>query len=516
VTGPSGSGAAVGLGARVVPAGETRRFFGLLLLYVSAHAVLRVLVSGTLTIDDSREAVFGQSLEWGYLPRQPPLYNWLVWAAFQVLGTGLAGLVAVKYALLFLVYTFVYLAGRRVLGDGRRAALGAFSLLLVVPVSWVLHESLTHSVAALASAAATFYVMLRLETSGSVRAYLALGLALGLGLLSKFSYAFFGGALILAALTVAPFRRRMLHPRIALTALAVVVLVAPYLAWFYGRDYALAPMYRDEVGAGEAPTYLLGVASGLYFLVRVTLYYVTPLWIVFWLAFRGAWAPSAGAAARAGPGGRLLERLLLAELALCLAGILAGGVTYLKFRWMLPVYFLCPLYALGWVGRDSTGERRLRWLTRVLAAAAVAVAVAFPASVLRGDFLGKPSRLTTPYPEVARDLAAAGFAQGTLIADDGALGGNLRLWFPRARVIRLTNPDYVPATRGGGQCLVAWEKAPVDRVPDDIRDWIRDALGTDLREAGPVRVIDARYRHARAATLRVVYVLLPHGLGRCQ
>lgn len=63
---------------------------------------------------------------------------------------------------------------------------------------------------------------------------------------------------------------------------------------------------------------------------------------------------------------------------------------------------------------------------------------------------------------------------------------------------------------------MAWEKAPVDRVPDDIRDWIRDALRTDLGGAGPVRVIDARHRHARGATLRVLYVLLPDGLGRCE
>jgi 4-amino-4-deoxy-L-arabinose transferase-like glycosyltransferase len=516
VTAPAASAAGARILARVLPAGDTARFFGLLLLYVSVHAALRLAVSPTLTIDDSREAVFAQSLEWGYLPRQPPLYNWLVWAAFAALGAGLLPLVVVKYGLLFLVYAFVYLAARRVLGDARLAALAAFSLLLMVPVSWVLHEALTHSVAALASAAATFYVLLRLEGSGSVRAYLAFGLALGLGLLSKFSYAFFGSALVLAALTVAPFRRRILHPRIMWSALAVVGLVAPYFAWFYGRDYALAPMYADEVGAGEASSYLSGVASGLYYLARVTLYYLTPLWIVLLVACRGAWAPRGRATALAGPGGRLVERLLLAELGLCLAGILAGGVTYLKFRWMLPVYFLCPLYALLWLRRDDPAEQGPRWLARAILAAAVAVVVAFPASVLRGDRLGKPSRLTTPYREVARELAAAGFARGTIIADDGALGGNLRLWFPGARVIRLTNPDYVPPTRGGGACLVAWEKAPVDRVPDDIRDWIRGALGTDLGPAGPVRVIDARYRHARAATLRVVYVLLPDGLGRCE
>lgn len=518
MTTPSATAVDAGTGARALPAGETARFLGLLALYVVTHIVLRLLVSPTLTIDDSREAVFGQTLEWGYLPRQPPLYNWLVWAAFRVFGVGLLGLTLVKYALLFLAYTFVYLSGRRILsdgGDGRLAALATFSLLLMVPVNWVVHEALTHSVAALASAAATFYVLLRLEASGSVPAYLAFGLVLALGVLSKFSYAFFGGALVLAALTVGPFRRRILDPRIGLTALVAVALVAPYLFWFYGRAYAFAPMYADEVGVGESRTYFAGVASGLYYLVRVTLYYLTPLWIVFLVVFRGGWARRSSAAGFVGPGGRLLERFLLAEVGLLLAGVLVGGVTYLKFRWMLPVYVLCPLYALAWLRRDASTAPRLTRLAYTILAAELAVVVAFPVSVFRGDFLGKPSRFTTPYVEVARQLGATGFTRGTIIGDDGALAGNLRLWFPQARVIRLTNPDYVPVAPGGGQCLVAWEKAPIDRVPDDIRDWIRGALGTDLSGAGPVRVLDAKYLHARDATLRVAYVLVPQGLGRC-
>jgi hypothetical protein len=294
-----------------------------------------------------------------------------------------------------------------------------------------------------------------------------------------------------------------------------VALVAPYLFWFYGRAYAFAPMYADEVGAGEPRTYLGGVASGLYYLVRVTLYYLTPLWIVFLVVFRGGWARRSSATGFVGPGGRLLERFLLAEVGLLLAGVLVGGVTYLKFRWMLPVYILCPLYALAWLRRDATTIPRLTRLAYTILAAELAVVVAFPVSVLRGDLLGRPSRLNVPYREVAAGLAATGFTGGTIIAGDGALAGNLRLRFPAARVARLTNPDYLPPASGGGQCLVLWEKAPVDRVPDDIRDWILGALRTDLAGVGPVRVIDARYLYARDTTLRVAYVLVPQGLGRC-
>src|SRR5262249_47059900 len=147
--------------------------------YGVAHFLLRVTLSPILTIDDSREAVLAQSLEWGYISRQPPLYNWLVWAAFRLLGPGVAGLPLVKDAVLGTAYLFVYLSARRVLRQPPLAALAALSLWLIVPINWVVHEALTHSLTALAAGAAMFYVFLRLEATGSTGTYVALGLTLG-------------------------------------------------------------------------------------------------------------------------------------------------------------------------------------------------------------------------------------------------------------------------------------------------------------------------------------------------
>ena len=56
------------------------RQLALLLAWAAGHALLRLFLSSTLTADDAREAVLAQTLQWGYQARQPPLYNWLVWA----------------------------------------------------------------------------------------------------------------------------------------------------------------------------------------------------------------------------------------------------------------------------------------------------------------------------------------------------------------------------------------------------------------------------------------------------
>ena len=495
-------------------------FGALLVAYAVVHVILRVWLSTALTIDDSREAMLAQTLEWGYQPRQPPLYNWLVWAAFRVVGVGVLGLTLVKYAVLALAYAFLYASGRRILADGRLPALAALSLLLMVPITWVVHEALTHSVAVLAAAAATFYTLLRVEASGSRRAYAALGAAVAAGLLSKFSFGLFAGALLIAALTVDRFRARLLHPRVLLAVGTTALVALPFALWFYRHEFSLTRIYAEEVDPGQPEPWLRGVASALYYTVRVSLYYLTPVWLVLLALFPRAWRRAGTDGAPPPAGERLLARFFLAELGIVLAGALFAGLTYLKFRWMMPALFLFPLYVFCRVDRRPVDGARLRGYGRVLLVTEAIVLLAFVGNVYRGDALGKPSHLNAPYDALAAQLAAAGFTHGTLAGGEGPVAGpvagNLRLWFPRARVVRIANPDYVPPGGGDGQCLIVWEKERSDTVPAEVREWLAAALGATVPPEVPGRSLEALYHHATGQVLRVRYLLLPQGTGRCR
>jgi 4-amino-4-deoxy-L-arabinose transferase-like glycosyltransferase len=490
-------------------------------VYLGVHWGLRVGLSGALATDDARDLFFTQSLEWGYLPKQPPLFNWAAWAGVQALGASVLALAVVKYLFLGAVLGLIYLAGRRVVQDPRLAGLAAFSLLLMVPINWVVHELLTHTVAALAAAAGTFYALLRLEDARGPGPYLALGTVLGLGVLAKFSYLFVAAALLLAALTVPAFRARLADRRIVLTLLVAVALVAPYLVWFSTRRLSLAAMYAEEVRPVMAVSYPGGVASGALYLARVTLYFLVPFGIVVALLAPGAFTRR-GSLAGSSPAARLLERFLLVEGVLLVGGILLGQITYLKFRWMAPVYILVPLYALARLERLPGVEAALRRLTAVIVAAEAIIVVAFAASIFRGDLGGPPSQLAAPYDRVAAELRAAGFHQGTIVTGGGSLAGNLRLSFPGARILRLTNPDYQPqARRAGaagppGQCLVAWEPDLRNPPRADLRAWTVETLGVEASRLGPARTIDVPYHHARKTRFRVDYVLLPDGSGSCR
>jgi 4-amino-4-deoxy-L-arabinose transferase-like glycosyltransferase len=485
-----------------------------LLAYLVLHGLVRLVVSDSLTVDDSREALYGQTLAWGYQASQPPLYNWAVWGAFRVLGVSLLALTVVKYAFLGVAYAFVYASARRLVPDHRLAALATFSLWLVVPINWILHEALTHSVAGLAACAATFYALLRLEDRETLGSYAGLGLALGVGLLSKFSVGVFGVGLLLAALTLPAWRRRLLRPRALLGLVVGAAVILPYAWWFAGQGFQPVAMIRHEVGGDPTDSYLAGVVSGLYYVVRVSIYYLTPLWLVLLVLLPEVYARRPGAAPSLGRA--LLARFHFTVLAVLVAGALAGLVGYLKFRWLIPAFFLVPVYAFSRLPPALADARRLRRYALVLLAAEALVVAGLGVRVYVGRYFARATRLNAPYGEVAAALAAAGFRRGTIVASGSTLAGTLRLSFPDSRVVFLENPRYVPPAPGGGQCLVTWQdRGAAPAIPPDLAAWLDRAFGVPIPPDPPVRTVEAPYRHDDDR-LRVRFILWPHGAAACR
>jgi Dolichyl-phosphate-mannose-protein mannosyltransferase len=487
-------------------------------VYAIGHAALRVWISPILNIDDAREAVFSQTLAWGYQPRQPPLYTWLVWATGRLAGVSVASLTGLKYAVLAVGYAFVYLTARRILADPRLAPLAAFSLLVLLPIGWFVHDDLTQSVAVLAAASVTVHALVRLEAAPTAGRYAWLGLVLALGTLSKLTYLVFAGALGAAALTVAPYRRCLLDRRGILTAVVAGVALLPYVLWLATHEAELARFYV-QLGPGTARSVAAGVLEGLGAVLRAVLYYAAPLGLLFLALFPGIYRPRAREAGREHPGGLLVERTLLAGFALLVCGALLNVLGQLKFRWAIPIFFLLPLYAcwrLDRLGVDGARRRRLRAYAGVLLLTEGLMVAAILLQIHVGARAGVLSRLNTPYDAVAGALAAAGFRRGTVVAGPGPLGGNLRLAFPDSRVASLETPGYLPTPLGGGgACLVVWDRGSADSLAE-LHAWLRTRLEVEVPPSFPVGTVTAPYRHAPGIDYRAFYVYLPGGEGRCR
>ena len=57
-----------------------------------------------------------------------------------------------------------------------------------------------------------------------------------------------------------------------------------------------------------------------------------------------------------------------------------------------------------------------------------------------------------------RKIEAAGYRGGTILTPDFLVGGNLRLYFPQARILCMAYPAYEPPPKGAdGPSVVVWD-----------------------------------------------------------
>ncbi len=145
------------------------------LLYGLLHAVLRLALSTNLPQDDVTANILAQTLEPGYLPRQPPLYEWLLWTVQRVTGPTLPSFLFLKYALLTATLGFLYLIGLRIFTERKWAVLGALSPLLLFQIGWNLHEGVTHTMVMMCAVAASFWAFIRVVERGRVPDYILFG-----------------------------------------------------------------------------------------------------------------------------------------------------------------------------------------------------------------------------------------------------------------------------------------------------------------------------------------------------
>lgn len=454
--------------------------------------------------DDGEQLVFAQSFEWGYQPRNPPLFTWAVIAVQPLLGPTAMAVAAVKFACLWLLYVLLYQCGRVVFLDGRFAALAALAPLAIYHVGWDAVLGYSHSVLAAMLYVATFAVVLGLDRRGGLGGYVALGLVLGLGLLAKFAYALFFVSLIAAALMDPELRRKLARPQALVALVVAAAVVAPHALWLHGHagEIASDPPGDPWRGLGHVANAAVG--------------FVLPLALVLLALFPRAALPVKERFAPSERYRRLIGRQLAIVLALVVVVVLVSGFR-VRTHYMF-VLILFPLWALARVQAAGAGEGALRGFAAAAAAFGVGFAVALPVKAVAEPHWCEDCELHLDYAAYARQLRDAGFRGGTIVADwhPYPLAGNVRIQFPEARVVDVKHPGVRPPPRAfGDQCLLIWAETPSGARRGAVTSVAERHLGVDVAADAEIGTLAAPITGNPAHVVRFGY-RLSSGVGDCR
>jgi 4-amino-4-deoxy-L-arabinose transferase-like glycosyltransferase len=200
-------------------------------LTVGALVLLRLVVAAVtpLAFDEAYYWTWSRSLAGGYYDH-PPMVAVLIRLGTSIFGDTEFGVRVAAVLLAVPMSWAVYRTTQILFGDARMAATAVIMLnaTLMVAVGTII---VTPDAPLLLAAALVLYALARLHETGRGTWWLAVGVAVGFGLLSKYTAFFFGAEIPLWLLLVKRERRWLLSPWPYLGGVVALALFAPVIVW---------------------------------------------------------------------------------------------------------------------------------------------------------------------------------------------------------------------------------------------------------------------------------------------
>ena len=466
-------------------------FYALWLAYVVVNALIRYFLSHTLMTDDVSESLLTQSFQFGYSVRNPPLWEWLLWTIQQIVGPGFESHWLLRYGFIALLGVGIFRTSRTVSGNVPWSAVVALSSPLCFQIGWPFFEWGTHTLALIVVCLFTIDAALRYAATPTYRRAALVGVLVGLGFLSKHGFSVFVASLTVALFVERETRGALLRRESLLVPLVAVLVISPYLYWLVEAHADLAAMAQGVLVGSDAP-HLERSLHGLMKLVENSAEFLMP-WalivaIVIWLARR----TGNGAMAPPHRGERVVRMTLLISLSLTLVGVVAIGPTNFSSGYVVPVLVASLPYSAALLSRAAPSVDDARRMAIVGLCALVTVTGVRLAYLSNSGFPEETYRREMwPIAELAREMRASGYDQGTLVTVSSRDGGNLRAALADLRVVLLgqkgrARPPIGPTHRTA--CRLLWN------ATEAIAPGLRWARSGDVEEVETLPQVAGRER----------------------
>jgi 4-amino-4-deoxy-L-arabinose transferase-like glycosyltransferase len=198
--------------------------------------------------DEAQYWAWSQAPAFGYFSK-PPMIAWVIGATTALFGHA-EWAVRLSAPFLHVATTLmIFLAARRFFND--RTAFWAALIYVLMPAVWLSSFIMSTDAALLLCWATALHGWACLRDGGGWGRVLQLGIALGLGLLSKYAMAFMVPVLCCAVLFDAPSRKALLGVRGVIVTLIAAALLAPNLIWNAAHEFATISHTAENANLGQ-------------------------------------------------------------------------------------------------------------------------------------------------------------------------------------------------------------------------------------------------------------------------
>jgi hypothetical protein len=157
---------------------------------------------------------------------------------------------------------------------------------------------------------------------------------------------------------------------------------------------------------------------------------------------------------------QLILHLTLLNIGALVIGALAFGINRYPVHALMPLFLVTSIWLTAQARKAARNEGEVRRFVIMALGIAVFAFAARCANMYVQEPVCQICRWGIPYAQLAEVIKARGFDRGDLIAYDDDLAGNLRRFFPEARIVIAGSHHYMPpepAKQPGGKTVLVWE-----------------------------------------------------------
>jgi 4-amino-4-deoxy-L-arabinose transferase-like glycosyltransferase len=249
----------------------------LLVILAVCGVLLHVLLNGQYGFhrDELDFILNARQLDWGYVS-YPPITPFFARIGLELFGESLRGLRVIPAIAQGVVMILAGLMAREMGGKRHAQILAAFAVF-IAPISLFGGTVIMYFAFDYLWWVLVAFFMVRLLATDDPRYWLGIGAAIGLGMMTKYTMAFFVAGLVVAVL-VTPARKYLKSKWLYLGAALALIIFLPNLIWQYQHDFIafdyLSSIHARDVAWGRADEFL---PEQLYLTTNPL---SLPLWVV--------------------------------------------------------------------------------------------------------------------------------------------------------------------------------------------------------------------------------------------